>query len=125
MLVYVTGHTNRDVNTDHYFDLTLSPPHWLDNMKFDHEDDGSYNDGRQTGLGNVVEIGGEEQQPAYDEEPRVDPAHGGTHATGVVHSPSTQGPRHRHGRDEGRADITQTNGDHLLSSIYCFAIGWK
>lgn len=41
--------------------LTLRPPHGLHHLHLHHEDDGSYDDGRQCRLGYVVEIGGEEE----------------------------------------------------------------
>lgn len=40
--------------------LTAGAPDGLDDVELHHEDDGSDDDGRQRGFGNVVEVGSEE-----------------------------------------------------------------
>lgn len=102
--------------------LTFGPPHWLNDLDFNHKHHSCDDDGSQGRFWNEIKVGSEEQQGSNYEQPRVESSHRSPYAAAVVHGRSRQRSCAGVSLHEGVGDVRQADRDHFLSSVHSLPV---
>ncbi len=97
--------------------LTFTLPHGPYDPNVDRENDSTDNDGGESSIRNVVEVGREELEGENDEDSGHNAAHGCSHSRSMVDHRPREAPCDRHRVTEGSDEIREPNGNHFLGRV--------